>query len=104
MSDDALTVGSIDLTGLAPIKPGSALVAARGSCRECFFSHVEGGDRVCRFYPPQVTFIAVPETKMVPTQHGPRPQQVVALRNFSGFPVVQHEAWCGQYRHKIGNG
>src|SRR5215510_3478236 len=100
MSDEALTVGSIDLGNLLPIKSGNVLVPVKKSCRECVFAAMEGGDRVCRRNPPQVTYIMVPEMKAVVTPQGPRQQQVMAIRNFSGFPVVQNEQWCGHFSPK----
>ena len=103
MSDETLTVGSIELGGLLPITPKVPLfeMPAKKSCRECEFSAVESGDRVCRRGPPQTTFIMVPEQKMVPTPQGPRSVQAMAIRNFTGFPVVQHEQWCGEFRQKV---
>lgn len=80
---------------------GALAVAVKRSCRECAYSFMESGDRVCRRHPPQTTFIVVPEQKIVPTPQGPRPQQVMAIRNFSGFPIVQHEQWCGEFQQKV---
>lgn len=103
MMSESETLESVDLGGLQPVKP-HIITVARRSCRECQFSFMEGGDRVCRFNPPQVTYIAMPGQKMVPTPQGPRPAQVMEIRNFSGFPIVQHEQWCGQFMAKVRNG
>lgn len=101
MSDDVEVLeGTIDLGGVLPVKPAE-LALKRRSCRECDYSFMESGDRVCRFMPPQVTFIALPEQKMMPTPQGPRPANVMALRNFTGFPIVQNEQWCGQFKQKV---
>jgi len=101
-NNEVLTVGSIDLGDLLPVKPNTVtLVRPAGSCRECSYSHMEGKDRVCRFNPPQVTFIAAPDQQVQQTPQGPRVVQVVALRNFTGFPIVQNEQWCGQFAAKV---
>lgn len=94
-------VGDIDgqpLRGIVPYKrpepvsePVSKLAPA------CEFSVKEGQDRVCRYHPPQSTFLAVPGM-----QPGPlgRPVQGIAIRPFCGFPIVRDDQWCGQYRKR----
>jgi hypothetical protein len=99
--DDVMTVGSIDLGDLLPVRPRTILTPARRSCRECDYSAMEGPDRVCRFNPPQVTFIAVPGQKAVNTPQGMRTVPALELKNFTGFPIVQHEQWCGQFAPKV---
>lgn len=96
--DDEIQGEVVELGDLQPLngkQPGAFLRSK--TCSSCGYSVKEKGDRVCRFNPPQATMIGIPTPQMVPTPQGPR--QVMAMRpqNFSGFPLVADDQWCGQW-------
>jgi hypothetical protein len=92
----AVTQPEIDLGGLKPLA-----VVQRKACRTCMFSEMEGKDRVCRLNPPHITWIAVPSMQLVQTPRGPQQVPGMELRSFSGFPIVQHDQFCWQYKRKV---
>lgn len=94
----------INLTGLSPVTlPQRIVVPERKidrACVACKWSAEEKPDLVCRFNPPQVTFMAVPEVVMVQGPKGPQRGQGMAVRPFTAFPVVRPDLWCAQFAQK----
>lgn len=80
----------------AELKPfnGSSIVAVVArACESCSFCVKEQADLTCHKGPPQVTFMALPTM-----QPGPRgPQQGLAIQNYSGWPIVRRDQWCGAF-------
>lgn len=71
------------------------------ACAACHYSVKEGADIVCRRMPPQLTFLALPS--QTPPGLG-RPAGVsLAIQHFCGFPIVQKDQWCGEFRPKGGD-
>lgn len=83
-----------DASVVAGLKP-FALITPE-SCQGCHFSHMEGSDRVCRRFPPQLTFIAVPVQRKTLQGVG----TAMEIRNFTGYPIMQHDQWCGEWTLK----
>lgn len=94
----------INLTGLSPvtlpqrITIPSAKVAH--ACKDCRFSATEKPDLVCRFNPPQVTFLVVPVPVTVGTPNGPQVRQGMQAVPHTAFPVVRPDLWCAQFAQK----
>lgn len=88
-------------TVLQPVTLRPMMIVAR-VCSNCAFSHREGNDLVCRFNPPQVTFLIVPgPVTMVPGPDGrPRPQQAMQAMPHTSFPIIRPELWCGKFEQK----
>lgn len=99
MSDDEQpTVVDPGITmELKPWNGRAAEPKSKRACAACTSSFKEGADLVCRFNPPTASLHAVPE--MVPGPGG-RPQQVMALKPFSGFPIVRPDFWCAKFEQK----
>lgn len=89
----------VDLSGLQPVQ---IIVPKRlRACAACVSSCKEGSDLVCRYDPPQVTFLVVPgPVTMVPTPQGPRPQQAMQAVPHTSFPIVRPDMWCGRFEQK----
>lgn len=70
----------------------------RGKCPDCkFFEEIEGqrGMGSCRFGPPVATVI------LVQTQNAIQRQASVAPQNFTAFPLMTQDDWCGQWARDI---
>lgn len=96
--DDVIESEVVELGDLKPLngnQPGTFL--RNKTCSSCGYGVKEKGDLVCRFNPPHATFIAVPHQQVMPTPQGPRPVTAMKIQNFSGFPLVQPDQWCGQW-------
>lgn len=92
-----------DLQPITPVAPGPVKLLIRvRRCDNCGFSAKEGKDLVCRFNPPQVTFLLVPTQITVGTPNGPRMQQAVQPMNHTGFPIMRPDMWCGRFEAKKG--
>lgn len=99
--DDEIQGEAVELGDLKPLngkQPGTFLRSK--TCSSCGYGVKEKGDLVCRNMPPQCTFIAVPFQQMVPTPRGPQAQTGMRIQNFSGFPGVQPDQWCGKWEAK----
>lgn len=99
--DDEVQGEAVELGDLKPLTlsvstiPGTLM--RNKTCSACHFGVKEKGDLVCRNLPPQCTFIAVPHQQVMPTAQGPRHVSVMKIQNFSGFPIVQGDQWCGKW-------
>lgn len=98
--DDEAHTEIVDLGTLAPLNGKVGTFVRNKTCSACHFGVKEKGDLVCRNLPPQCTFIAVPHQQVMPTAQGPRHVSVMKIQNFSGFPIVQDDQWCGKWEAK----
>lgn len=57
------------------------------ACKRCCFGVVDGGQRSCRFNPPQM--VVVPKANPVTRQVEAVPMSI--------FPPVQDDGWCGRF-------
>lgn len=88
----------IDLTALKPLNGMKPLVLRAERCDTCRFSAMEKKDRVCRFNPPQLTFIGIPTQQMVPGPQGLQRAVGIQAQACTSFPMVQADQWCGQWQ------
>ena len=85
------------LNGLSPFKPGAVILPKiMRACASCDHSAKEGQDRVCRRYPPQVTFLAVPGKVM--TRQGL--QTGMQITPFTSFPIMRDDQNCGEFKRR----
>ena len=71
------------------------------ACAACEFSVKEQNDLTCHRMPPQLTFMGLPQ--QVPAALGRPGGSGIAIQNFTGFPIVRPDQWCGEFRPKGGN-
>lgn len=73
------------------------LAKLTGACKTCkFFSRLptESDQGECRWGPPQVTIVLLPHQDIA-GRRGMAPQ------NFTAWPLVQDEQFCGQWAGRI---
>lgn len=92
-----------EATVLADLKPfnGKQMIVPVMSraCEACGYCVKEPpGDLTCHRMPPQLTYLALPT--MQPGALGSRPQQGLAIQNYSGWPIVRRDQWCGEFTQK----
>jgi hypothetical protein len=71
----------------------------RGSCRTCtsFDDEVPGGQAVCKYNPPSMTFVPIPGADSLGRPH-------IQIKPVTGWPPVHPGSWCGKWQGKLALG
>lgn len=98
MSDDPQIEHAVAMEDRSPLDglKSFTLPKLHRACASCEFGVKEQADLVCRYNPPQSTFLALPGMAP-PVQMGGRPQQGIQIQPFCGFPIVRPDQWCGRF-------
>lgn len=71
------------------------------ACAACEFGVKEQADLTCHRMPPQSTFLGLPQ--QMPSTLGRPGGGGIAIQNFTGFPIIRPDQWCGEFRPRGGD-
>lgn len=92
-----IPIGTLDNVDQDMVNRAVAASKPKRVCSNCRFRFKEGNDLVCRYNPPQVTFLVVPVPVTVGTPNGPQVRQGMQAVPHTSFPIVRPELWCGRF-------
>lgn len=67
-------------------------------CKNCFFAFTDGGNMICRRFPP--SGVMVPQSTNTGAIMQAKQPQGITMVPVGVFPPVRENFWCGEYAEK----